>query len=180
MSDVMVLQRLDDLERRVGRLEVITREFPGEADVAIELKHSEPRGTAFSPVRPGTTGSAAPTGATISPVSPGAGIEARAVAESVEALPPAAATPLPIPAAADPDFAVAASVAKTPEVAPLTTPPKPGADPIQDQHNPTVLFNGMIAPVVPMLAAKASSGPASAMARSHDRSTMWIEIPAAW
>ena len=29
-------------------------------------------------------------------------------------------------------------------------PPRaPGADPVQDQHNPTVMFNGMIAPVVP-------------------------------
>jgi len=28
-------------------------------------------------------------------------------------------------------------------------PKKPKPDPVQDQHNPTVLFNGMIAPVVP-------------------------------
>lgn len=28
-------------------------------------------------------------------------------------------------------------------------PRKPGQDPVQDQHNPTVLYNGMIAPVVP-------------------------------
>lgn len=28
-------------------------------------------------------------------------------------------------------------------------PPKPGRDPVQDQHNPTVMYNGMIAPVIP-------------------------------
>ena len=28
-------------------------------------------------------------------------------------------------------------------------PRRPGADPVQDQHNPTVMFNGMIAPVIP-------------------------------
>lgn len=29
-------------------------------------------------------------------------------------------------------------------------PPRaPGADPVQDQHNPTVMYNGMIAPIVP-------------------------------
>jgi sialate O-acetylesterase len=28
-------------------------------------------------------------------------------------------------------------------------PRRPGANPIQDQHNPTVMFNGMIAPIVP-------------------------------
>jgi sialate O-acetylesterase len=28
-------------------------------------------------------------------------------------------------------------------------PRKPRADPVQDQHNPTVMFNGMIAPVIP-------------------------------
>lgn len=29
------------------------------------------------------------------------------------------------------------------------TPSRPGKDPIQDQHNPTVMYNGMIAPLVP-------------------------------
>ncbi len=44
------------------------------------------------------------------------------------------------------DWEAAAELAKAERRRP---PPKPGADPIQDQHNPTVMFNGMIAPVVP-------------------------------
>ena len=44
------------------------------------------------------------------------------------------------------DWEAAAELAKAELRRP---PPKPGADPVQDQHNPTVMFNGMIAPVVP-------------------------------
>ncbi len=44
------------------------------------------------------------------------------------------------------DWEAAAELAKAERRRP---PPKPGADPIQDQHNPTVMFNGMIAPIVP-------------------------------
>jgi len=44
------------------------------------------------------------------------------------------------------DWEAAAELAKAEHRRP---PAKPGADPVQDQHNPTVLFNGMLAPVVP-------------------------------
>ncbi len=44
------------------------------------------------------------------------------------------------------DWKAAAELAKAEH---RRAPPKPGADPVQDQHNPTVLYNGMIAPVVP-------------------------------
>ena len=44
------------------------------------------------------------------------------------------------------DWEAAAELAKAERRRP---PAKPGADPVQDQHNPTVLYNGMLAPVVP-------------------------------
>lgn len=44
------------------------------------------------------------------------------------------------------DWQHAAELAKAEQRRP---PPKPGQDPVQDQHNPTVMYNGMIAPVVP-------------------------------
>ncbi|PTY02684.1 sialate O-acetylesterase [Opitutaceae bacterium EW11] len=44
------------------------------------------------------------------------------------------------------DWQTAADKAKA---AGKRAPRKPGQDPVQDQHNPTVLYNGMIAPIVP-------------------------------
>jgi sialate O-acetylesterase len=50
--------------------------------------------------------------------------------------PPAAASPSPTPVASP-----------SPGASPRRPPPNP--DPVQNQHNPTVLFNGMINPIIP-------------------------------
>jgi sialate O-acetylesterase len=64
------------------------------------------------------------------------------------ATPPPIATPTPI-----------ATVTTTPSASPIASAPMPRpprgrrprapGDPVQDQHNPTVLFNGMINPIIP-------------------------------
>jgi len=58
--------------------------------------------------------------------------------------PSPAATPAATPAASSAD---SASPAPSPSARPRR--PKPPGNPLRDQHNPTVLYNGMIAPIIP-------------------------------
>jgi sialate O-acetylesterase len=67
------------------------------------------------------------------------------------AMPSPAATPAPLAAASPADFASPAGspVAVTRSARPRGRRPRAPGDPVQDQHNPTVLFNGMINPIIP-------------------------------